>query len=401
MSEDYKEKFITALTQLTFAHPFFATISMYLNPIYSKFVPTAGVNVVTLDLLINPELIRKHSLQELQFILAHEVMHVVLADERRRLGRNPELWNVAMDYEINCILTEAGIGERPNWVLYDNSFCGKSAEEIYEILKRETPVIKVIQPTKIPRAPKGGLPGGAVYETPTGMTDVHVDIEDLEKEYGKSKVDDAIRRNTGITVRAEQMARAAGLLPLGIQRIIESMFAPKIPWQTLLKKYVKSFAGRGDYRWVPPSRRYPSIGIYLPGTRSEYIELAVAIDSSGSVSDKEMSEFVAIVEDLMKELRDFTIHLIICDAKVHSYQKLTRGSSIDKSKIKGYGGTNFMPAFNFVKDRGIRPDLFIYLTDGFPNKWPEELPSYPVIWVINNNRAKVPWGHVIRLTEFR
>jgi len=399
VSAEIKDRVYDTLIRLMAHHPFFATVLLYLQPKFTKNVPTMMVDLVNWDVWINPDFVQELDDDELEFVLCHEAMHVILADLRRRSNRDPKIWNIAMDYEINCILVQNGIGKLPPDGLYNHAYCRYSAEEIYDQLKDQLGA-GVVNIT-LYKGPgdiygiKATIPGVG------GTIDVHMDIDEIRQKYGDTVADRIENKIKNVLARAEQAAKRAGTLPAGIPRIIEETFHPGIPWRVLLLRYIKTFAGRSDYTWYPPSKKYYTHGIYTPGLRSEYIELAVAIDSSGSVSDEEMSVFVGAVEELMDSLADFTIHLIVCDAEVHWYQKLIRGSKIDKSKIKGYGGTNFMPAFDYIKKKGIRPDLFIYLTDGFPVKWPEKPPPYPVLWVINNDRAKVPWGHVIRFTEYR
>jgi len=397
VSPEIKDRVYDTLIKLMVHHPFFGTVLLYFQPKFTRKVPTMMVDLINWNVWINPEFVQKLDDAELEFALCHEAMHVILADLRRRGDRDPGIWNIAMDYEINCILVQNNIGKLPPGCLCSYAYRRYSAEEIYDQLKNRLVNVDIT----VYHGPgdvygiKATMPG--VGET----IDVHIDIDEIRKKYGAPVADRIEEKIKNVLARAEQTAKRAGALPAGIPRIIEETFYPGIPWRVLLLRYVKTFAGRSDYTWYPPSKKYYTHGVYLPGLASEYIELAVAIDSSGSVSDEEMSVFVGAVEELMNSLADYTIHLIVCDAEVHSYQKLIRGSKIDKSKIRGYGGTNFMPAFDYIKKKGIRPDLFIYLTDGFPIKWPEKPPSYPVLWVINNDRASVPWGHVIRFTEYR
>jgi predicted metal-dependent peptidase len=154
-------------------------------------------------------------------------------------------------------------------------------------------------------------------------------------------------------------------------------------------------SARDDYSYMRPSRRE---GDYiLPTLRSHQLDLVVAVDTSGSIKDSEMEEFIAEIDALKGQVRA-RITLLFCDAKLcdgapwifEPWEEVKR-----PVEVKGGGGTSFLPVFDWVERLGIRPDLLVYFTDA-QGPFPPDEPHFPVIWLIKG-KSKVPWGQRIQL----
>jgi predicted metal-dependent peptidase len=162
----------------------------------------------------------------------------------------------------------------------------------------------------------------------------------------------------------------------------------------LLARYMTTVA-RDDYSYMRPSRREGDF--ILPTLRSHQLDLVVAVDTSGSIKDSEMEEFIDEIDALKGQVRA-RISLLACDAKLcegapwmfEPWEEFKR-----PKEVKGGGGTSFLPVFNWVEETGIHPDLLVYFTDA-QGPFPPHEPHYPVIWLVKG-KSKVPWGQRIQL----
>jgi len=186
----------------------------------------------------------------------------------------------------------------------------------------------------------------------------------------------------------------AGKLGGELARLIDHLLQPQLPWRMLLARYMTAVA-RDDYSYMRPSRREGDF--ILPTLRSQQLELVVAVDTSGSIKDREIEEFIAEVDALKGQVRA-RISLLPCDSKLcegapwvfEPWEELARLES-----IQGGGGTSFLPVFDWVERTGTVPDLLIYFTDA-QGTFPAVEPPYPVIWLVKG-RLKVPWGQRVQL----
>jgi predicted metal-dependent peptidase len=130
------------------------------------------------------------------------------------------------------------------------------------------------------------------------------------------------------------------------------------------------------------------------------IKLAIAIDTSGSVSNEDLQEFIAEMKSIQKCYRNET-WILECDAEVQKKYLLRPYSKID-TKFKGRGGTAYEPIFNAIeKEQKLKPDLLVYFTD-FHCSFPSTHPKYNVLWVVTttgDKNNKAPWGGTIHMKK--
>jgi predicted metal-dependent peptidase len=152
---------------------------------------------------------------------------------------------------------------------------------------------------------------------------------------------------------------------------------------------------RDDYSYSRPSRREGDF--IMPSLRSQGLDLVVAVDTSGSIKDAEMEEFINEIDALKGQIRA-RVTLLPCDARLcegapfafEPWEQFRRPEG-----IQGGGGTSFTPVFDWVQQAGRRPDLLVYFTDA-DGAFPKAEPPYPVIWLVKG-KSKVPWGQRIQL----
>jgi predicted metal-dependent peptidase len=162
----------------------------------------------------------------------------------------------------------------------------------------------------------------------------------------------------------------------------------------LLARYLTATA-RNDYNFARPSRREGTA--ILPGLKSSQVDLVVALDTSGSISDGEMREFVSEINAIKGQV-GARIRLLACDERLAEGGPWTfePWEALEvPAKLEGGGGTRFTPVFDWVASQDRAPDLLLYFTDA-EGEFPPREPGYPVLWLVKG-RAKIPWGTRIQL----
>jgi predicted metal-dependent peptidase len=193
---------------------------------------------------------------------------------------------------------------------------------------------------------------------------------------------------------AAQSAMQVGKLDGAMARMVDHLLQPQLPWRLLLARYMTAIA-RDDFSYMRPSRRE---GEYiLPSLRSNQVELVVAFDSSGSIQDHEMGEFLSEINALKGQMRA-RVTLLACDSAIAEgapwiYEPWENFQL--PAKITGGGGTSFEPVFEWISEQAIRPDLLVYFTDA-EGAFPKHAPHYPVIWLVKG-KLTTPWGQRIQL----
>jgi predicted metal-dependent peptidase len=368
-----------ARTALVLDHPFFGSLLFRLKDCECRSIQTMATDGVSL--YYNPDFVETLNAATLAGTLAHEVMHPALHHHVRRSGRDPKQWNMACDYAINPLLVDAGLN-LPEGVLLANRFRGMSAEQIYNLLDSETPQDSGSEDEgegNEPSAPmtEGGI--GQVLDAPVPDRDTPT-IEEQAREW-----DIAVNQAT-------TMARHVGKVPAGLNRTLEGAAEAAVDWRELLRRFW-SQATPADYSWMRPNRRHLWTGLYLPGVVREGVgEVAIAVDCSGSVSARQLRLFEAEARSILEGQRPERVYVLYFDAVVQKVETYEAGQRINLNPVGG-GGTEFGPCFEWLDDRGIRPQTLVFLTDLY-GSFPPSTPSYPVLWASTGSQ-KTPFGEVI------
>ncbi len=383
------DKLITARVGLLLRHPFFGNLATRMKLIdASDWCPTLATD--GRNFYYNNDFVYKLKPKEAEFGFAHEVLHNVFDHMGRRDHRDPVISNIAADYAANQILKDEGIGEVPSWIkIYqDNKYRGQSYEQIYEELESKA--------TKIDLSTLGEL------------LDEHLDGEgDDDSKDGdnkgngkgpprltadeKKKIRDEIKE----AMVAAAQAAGAGRVPAGVQRLIQTFTEPKMDWRQMLRMNIQSII-KSNFSFSRPNRKSQHCGAVLPGLMNEEtIDVAVAIDMSGSISDKMANDFISEVKGIMDEYVDFKLDLWCFDTEVYGYQQFTgdNADEIMEYKCKGGGGTDFDVNYSFMKDNDINPKRFIMFTDGYPcGSWGDEDYCESLFIVHGNDKIISPFG---------
>lgn len=285
-----------------------------------------------------------------RFVLCHEVWHCVMGHLRRQLGRDHQRWNRAIDYEVNNICRVI-VGFVPEMALYNMGWSQLSAEEIYELIERGEE-----------------FPEQLDHE----VLDQHLPADHLVAQQWRELLQQALLNG-----------RHIGSLPYSLRQRLQQALSPRLPWQHILQRFVQRQAS-GERQWYPPARRHVHRGLYLPRQRSEYLELTIAIDTSGSCA-QDLGKFLAQLNFLFGNYRSYDITVLQCDTRIVSVEHYTpeRPLRVSDFEFKGFGGTRFQPAFDYVREHPT--NALVYFTDGYGRE-PVNHSNVPVLWVLTQER---------------
>jgi predicted metal-dependent peptidase len=398
-----------AKIKLLFGQPFFGTLIMHLPLVDvtdQGWCPTAAVD--GRYIYYNREFLKKLDVDEIQFVLCHEVLHVAFDHLGRRSHRDPKWWNMANDYVINGSLIRDKIGKMPTERvpvdetdstgkkttsqrvgLYDEKYVGWTSEAVYDDLEKRK-VKKELTLDVHLELGNDGKPGQDGKNGPTIR-----DANGNEIKLSEAELKELREAMKGKILQAANAA--AGRMPASLQRLIDELVEPKVNWRDLLKQSIQSCIV-DDFTWMRPNRKHMYSGVFLPTLdKDETIDLQVAIDMSGSISDEMARDFISEVYGIMDMYHDFKIGIVCFDTKTYNYKEFTKDTQDEllKYECKGGGGTDFMAFWNFWQEENLEPKLAVVFTDGYPfGTWgPENYAE--TLWVITEGyktKVKPPFG---------
>jgi len=328
----------------------------------------------------------------LSFALSNGAMHAALAYENRQNGRMSWLWQLATDHAINTMLVANGL-EAPMEVIVESRFEGMYAEEIYAILKDE------IQNEEFDDDESNETGFNEENKKKQKQLRNAEGDHDPDKKREQMEVENQ-EQKTQIAAEEmfEQFANDAlekmhqqGDLPGEIERFFTIVDTTKVDWRCELYRAIDRHY-YDNYRMMPPSKKLLYSGIYLPSLYSDTLRLTIAIDSSGSVDEELLSTFMSEVEAILIHFPSYIIDLIVCDTKIQSYRQFVSGEALEV-EIKGGGGTDFRPVFEFIESTLEQPSILLYFSDT-EGTFPEIEPFYEVMW-ISETKNEVPFGELL------
>lgn len=390
MRTPQEEKIVTARISLLLKKPFFGNMATRLILKESKEIGTAATDGK--HLWYAPDFIDQLDVKQVEFLLAHEVLHVAFEHMLRRGDRDPQGWNVAADYAINQILDDEGIGSKPtgdNAPLLDSQYRDQSAEQIYEKLSD--------------------------WQKQQSTLDVHIDLDKGEatvtdQDGNKKKIEmpkmskaeqdqlkDDIKNSLLQSAKAAQSS-GAGNVPRGLERLITDITQPKLDWRSMLRQTIKSQI-KNNYSWMRPSRKMYSTNAVLPGLEVQNeLDICVSIDTSGSISGSMLKDFLSEINGIAEEFDEYKINIWCFDTEVHAPEQFESwdGKDITTYAPQGYGGTDIGVNWRWMQENDVKPQLLVCFTDG--ETWDQwgDADYCDTLWVIHtNDRVRPPFGQTV------
>lgn len=404
------------------------------------------------QLIFNPKLFFKYDLMERCFAVLHEIMHEVLNHVRvgyafKKSGKitvagksvpyDPTFANIMQDYVINAILIASKMGKfNPDW-LHDTDIATDADDWIttYFLYWRDRPQIKINlqcsggqgkgddgkdnqkgkgggaktkgqQPAQ-PQPGQGQGQGDDDKGPPTPASPHQFDVHlDPHQSKGEDPVEVPERNEVEwqIAIKAAmEIQQAQGKLPASLKMFFEEMLKPKVDWTDHIRGEVMRIAGSGAYDWRKLDRRLITRGIGSPGQTGHGAgcvvvggDTSMSVFADPTLIHRWIGEIGGVVEDVAPE----ETHVVWCDTEVKRVDVCADAQDVRKmvyDGVPGGGGTSFLPVFKYIEDNELRPDVLLYLTDGY-GTFPKHAPDFPVIWGdISNGKVTYPFGTVVKV----
>ena len=349
--------------------------------IFTEDIPTACTN--GRDVIYNPKFINTLHDKELNFVVLHEALHKVFQHMflwKKLWKENPQLANVAADYVVNNTIHEAdqygNVTIIPKEALFDKQYAGMTTRQVFDLLKQNG----------------GGQGGGSGHDShdwegAEGLSDDEV------KETTK-QIDQALRQ--GEIIRGKMQGNK--------NRTIDGLLEPKVNWREQLREFVNATCKNKDKTsWKRPHKRFLGQDIYMPSMIGESVgKLVVGIDTSGSIGDKELNEFLSEVVSICDDVSPSSIELIYWDYDVAGHETYNIGDYnglVQTTKPKGGGGTRVGSLNQYIKEKRLEPEAIIILTDGYVEDGWGGIWDYPTLWAITSRNITSIHGKSIYMGD--
>lgn len=432
------KRLLLSRMRILYNHGFYGLLLMHMIYAVSEEIETACTDGVRITFGI--DFLDSLSDSELDFVMMHEILHVVLQHCFRGDVEDPEAYNIAADIVVNSnIMLENGMkASSITLSKYGTSMHvapdGKegheyTAEQVYVMLpknlnKKGNNNLNKKGNNKSPGSAVGGAkkenkkgnnksPGSAVGRAKKEISkEQHqpVRVWDDHSRWGKYEEDDTLRdvwvkrfEDAAEAIKIRDLSNARGLLPAFAERILKELKKTQTDWRTILNDFIQEEVV--DYSFTPPDRRFDDSPFFLPdfnGKEDRVEDILFMIDTSGSMSDDMIaaaySEVKGAIDQFNGKLKGW---LGFFDAAIIKPQPFSDENEFKTIKPAGGGGTDFQIIFEYVfhhmSDK--LPASIIILSDGDAPFPLEKLAGgIPVLWLLNNEEVNPPWGKVARIT---
>lgn len=389
-----EDKMAKAKVQLFFVAPFYSIVVSHLplvecNAGWNKTMATDGNRIYW-----NREFVDNLTLDETIGVLVHETLHVAWMHPSRRGLRNAYLWNIAGDIAINQTILD-GKFTLPKMGIFGpqyDKYKGWPVNQIYEDLLQNTPKLKL----------KFSGNGGGNIGDDDGQ-DMWGGVIDPRNEDGSPMSPAEVENMEGETKimvkSAAESAKSRGKLPGGLEGLIEAIGKPKINWKEYIQSWVTGHTP-DDYSWNRPNRKmFVNHRIYMPRMKLNGAGIGfLSIDTSGSVSDHELVEYVTEITGVIEICNPEKLYIIQHDAIIQRVDEWEQGMDFKDLKIKGRGGTCIQPSFKKALEMEGEIDWMICFTDMGIGDYPSVAPPFPVLWAATGP-DNAPFGTYLPLKD--
>ena len=420
------KRLLLSRMRILYNHGFYGLLLMHMIYAVSEEIETACTDGVRITFGI--DFLDSLSDSELDFVMMHEILHVVLQHCFRGDVEDPEAYNIAADIVVNSnIMLENGMkASSITLSKYGTSMHvapdGKegheyTAEQVYVMLPKNLNKKgnNKSHGSADGRAKKGNnkSPGSAVGRAKKEISkEQHqpVRVWDDHSRWGKYEEDDTLRdvwvkrfEDAAEAIKIRDPSNARGLLPAFAERILKELKKTQTDWRTILNDFIQEEVV--DYSFAPPDRRFDDSPFFLPdfnGKEDRVEDILFMIDTSGSMSDDMIaaaySEVKGAIDQFNGKLKGW---LGFFDAAIIKPQPFSDENEFKIIKPAGGGGTDFQIIFEYVfhhmSDK--LPASIIILSDGYAPFPLEKLAGgIPVLWLLNNEEVNPTWGKVARIT---
>jgi predicted metal-dependent peptidase len=368
--DDIMRRVGKAKSLLILDHPFFGMGCSKRPIVYTDTIPTACMSA-TGQMYMNPAFVDPLTVPELMFLLAHEALHYMLCHSLRLGTRDAKAWNVACDKVINDTLVDAKVGDPIDGGVYMDGARDFSAEELYDDADADGPGAGGIGNDVGPPCDDGGQP---------------LDESQIHQLEAQAKIE---------AIQATKAAKAVGKLPGSIERLVDQLVNVSTPWHEILERFMEGKV-RDNLSFNRPSKRFTTAILPSHDTKPSMGVAALVIDSSGSVTSDEFDMYNAHINRVLHTCNPEVLHVIYCDTQVTGHDEFTVEDLPVSIKTRAGGGTEFKPAFDYIDDHGIDPEVVVYFTDGYADS--DFTTKHETVWLTTGS-TNFKFGTVIKFEE--
>jgi len=352
-----REAILGARVALVLKQGFFGNLAMRLKLVAAdSWLETAATD--GRHFYYNSKFVTMLSTRQMMFLFCHELLHAAYDHIGRTGSRNRKICNIAMDYVVNADCINNALGERITQVpiLYDRKYEGWTWEAVYDDLMKNVKEVTIDELAEM-------------------VLDDHLDSDDGEgdkdgKGNGRPKLSDAEKQQIKDEFKEAMLSAAqaagAGNVPANLKRMLKDLTEPKIDWREFIQQQIQSTV-KNDYTYTVPNKKNFQNGFSMPSMlKEDSIDVCVALDTSGSITDDMARDFFSEVQGSMNTFSDYKLKIWCWDTSVHNPQDFTPhgGDDLMDYEIKGFGGTDPTVNWDFMKLNDINPKLLIVFTDG-------------------------------------
>ena len=385
----YTQKLLLSRFRILNRHGFYGLLLMHMRFGLDEACDTAYTDGYRIN--FSPVFLESLSNDEVDFVLMHEILHVVLKHCFRGRKVDPYLFNIACDIVVNSnilysknmnlkYITLEKYGESMHLAPNGKEGYLYTAEEVYNMLIKDS------------------LSKNRGKSVKGESFDDHSHWEEADDDF---TIDEWEKRVIDAAESSAKRDTSVGNIPLGVQRYISSLKNATIDWRMLLNDFISLEVG--DYSYTPPDRRID--GPFFMPDFNEMVEkeddpkeILFMIDTSGSVNSNQITQAYSEIKGALEQFTSLTGYLGFFDYVVYEPKEFSSIEDILEIIPKGGGGTNFFAVFEYVNNLENKPKAIIILTDGYATFPKESVRNgIPVIWVMNNDKVTPPWGEVARM----
>lgn len=405
------KRLLLSRMRILYNHGFYGLLLMHMIYAVSEEIETACTDGVRITFGI--DFLDSLSDSELDFVMMHEILHVVLQHCFRGDVEDPEAYNIAADIVVNSnIMLENGM-KASSITLSKYGIAMHVAPDGKEGHEYTAEQVYAMLPKNLNKKGNNKSPGPAVGRAKKEISkEQHqpVRVWDDHSRWGKYEEDDTLRdvwvkrfEDAAEAIKIRDPSNARGLLPAFAERILKELKKTQTDWRTILNDFIQEEVV--DYSFSPPDRRFDDSPFFLPdfnGKEDMVEDILFMIDTSGSMSDDMIaaaySEVKGAIDQFNGKLKGW---LGFFDAAIIKPQPFSDENEFKIIKPAGGGGTDFQIIFEYVfhhmSDK--LPASIIILSDGDAPFPLEKLAGgIPVLWLLNNEEVNPPWGKVARIT---
>ena len=414
---EYMRRILMSRLRILTEHGFYGLLLMHMEFALDEECGTAYTDGRAI--CFSPAFLDEISDSELDFIMMHEILHVVLQHCFRQKDRDSDIFNIACDIVVNSTILKSNnmdissitlrkYGESMHRTPSGDEGYDYTAEQVYEEFNGSCG--KRARGNSAGSGSGGRAGSGSGEGSGSGSGDGPGNTwDDHSKWQDGSDSDDDLEKvwNRRLAeacgaMKVRDPSNTRGTIPLCAERVFKELTRPQTDWRTVLQDFVQEEVT--DYSFDPPDRRFGDSPFFLPDfndTEESVKNILFMIDTSGSISDDMMTAAYSEVKGAIDQFGGKLCGWLgFFDAAVTEPVPFADEEEFEAIRPRGGGGTSFNVIFKYVQNEmsDNLPVSIIILTDGYA-PFPKETATcgIPVLWVINNDEVSPPWGKIARI----